>query len=141
MITIADYYMGWRELYPLAISPEIERNVLMTVELANKLLMQASTYGVVMEQNPATKSLVSSGWRPPAYNATVSGAAPNSRHMTGQAIDLYDPDGDLDYWLMTGEGQAAITALGLWIEHPSATKSWSHLQTLPPRSGKRVFYP
>jgi hypothetical protein len=141
MITIADYYMGRRELYPLAISPEIERNVLMTVELANKLLMQASTYGVVMEQNPATKSLVSSGWRPPAYNATVMGAAPNSKHMTGQAIDLYDPDGDLDYWLMTGEGQAAITALGLWIEHPSATKSWSHLQTLPPRSGKRVFYP
>jgi hypothetical protein len=61
--------------------------------------------------------------------------------MTGQAIDIYDPDGDLDDWLMTIEGLAALEALGLWIEHPSATKSWSHLQTIPPKSRRRVFYP
>lgn len=141
MILLADYFMGRREQYPLAMSPEIERQALLTCELASKLLEQARTYGVSLDVNPKTRSLVASGWRPPAYNATVAGAAPNSKHMTGQAIDIYDPDGDLDDWLMTGEGQAALMALGLWMEHPSATKSWSHLQTIPPRSSKRVFYP
>lgn len=141
MITIADYFMGRREQYPLALSPDIERNAGITVELANRLLAQASTYGVTLDRHPVNKSLVSSGWRPPTLNASTPNAAPNSKHMTGQAVDIFDPDGDLDDWLMTGEGQAALTALGLWMEHPSATKSWAHLQTVPPRSGRRVFHP
>ena len=141
MITLIDYFMGRREQYPAAISPEIERQSMLTVELASKLLTQARSYGVSLDLNPKTGNLIASGWRPPAYNATVAGAAPNSKHMTGQAIDVYDPDGDLDDWLMTGEGQMALTALGLWMEHPAATKGWAHLQTVPPRSGRRVFYP
>jgi hypothetical protein len=141
-ITLADYFMGRRELYPLALGPDIEREATRTVELANQLLDQAAACGVVLAQrSPASKTLVASGWRPPAYNATVAGAAPNSKHMTGCAIDIYDPDGELDDWLMGDEGQAALGALGLWMEHPSATKGWSHLQTLPPKSRKRVFYP
>ena len=46
MITLADYFMGRREQYPLAMNPGIERNALMTVELASKLLTQARSYGV-----------------------------------------------------------------------------------------------
>lgn len=141
MITIADYFMGRREKFPLALTPEIERNAYRTVELASKLLVQAQTYGVTVDLHPVNKSPVSSGWRPPEVNAGTPGAAVNSKHMTGQAIDIYDPDGDLDGWLMTGEGQAAIAALGLWHEHPSATKGWAHVQTVPPRSGNRTFYP
>lgn len=141
MITLDNYFMGRREQYPQAITPDIERNAQQTVEAANKLLTQARSYGVSLDLNPKTGSMVASGWRPPELNAKVAGAAPNSKHMTGQAVDIYDPDGDLDEWLMTGEGQAALIALHLWLEHPSATKSWSHLQTIPPRSGRRVFYP
>lgn len=141
MITVADYFMGRREKYPTALSPSIEREAYRTVELANKLLAQAVTFGVSVDLHPVNKSPVSSGWRPPAVNSATAGAAVNSKHMTGQAIDIYDPDGDLDEWLMTGEGQAAMTALGLWHEHPSATKGWAHLQTIPPRSGRRTFYP
>lgn len=141
MITVADYFMGRREQYPTALNPDIEREAFRTVDLANKLLVQAQTYGVHVPINPKTGSQVSSGWRPPAFNATVAGAAVNSKHMTGKAIDLYDPEGDLDDWLMTGEGLAALTALGLWLEHPSATKGWAHVQTVPPGSRRRVFYP
>ncbi|MEL4181248.1 D-Ala-D-Ala carboxypeptidase family metallohydrolase [Roseateles sp. PN1] len=141
MITIENYFMGRREQYPQALTADIERNAKLTIELASRLLTQARSYGVSLDLNSKTGSVVSSGWRPPAYNATVAGAAPNSKHMTGQAIDIFDPDGDLDDWLMTGEGQAALTAIGLWIEHPASTKGWSHLQTVPPRSGRRVFYP
>ena len=61
--------------------------------------------------------------------------------MTCEAIDLYDPDGDLDEWLLSDAGQRAMADLGLWHEHPSATKGWAHLQTKPPRSGRRTFYP
>lgn len=141
MITLADYFMGRRERYPLAMSPAIEHNAFLTVDLANKLLAQAQTYGVPVHMHPANKSPISSGWRPPEVNAGTAGAAVNSKHMTGQAVDLYDPDGDLDDWLMTGEGQAALVALGLWHEHPSATKGWAHVQTVPPRSGRRTFWP
>ena len=141
MITLTDFYMGRREKFPLAMSPTIEHEAFRTVELANKLLAQAETYGVSVPVNPATGSQVSSGWRPPEVNAVTVGAAVNSKHMTGQAVDLYDPDGVLDDWLMSGEGQAAMAALGLWHEHPSATKGWAHVQTVPPRSGRRTFYP
>lgn len=141
MITLADYFMGRRERYPLAMSPAIEREAYRTVDLANKLLAQAQTYGVSVDMHPANKSPVSSGWRPPEVNAATPNAAPRSKHMTGQAIDIYDPDGDLDDWLMTGEGQAAMAALGLWHEHPSATKGWAHIQTVPPNSRRRTFWP
>lgn len=141
MITIADYFMGRREKYPLALTPDIEREALRTVDLANKLLTQAQTYGVTVDIHPVNKSPVSSGWRPPEVNAATPNAAVRSKHMTGQAIDIYDPDGDLDEWLMTGEGQAALVALGLWHESPSATKGWAHVQTIPPRSGRRTFFP
>lgn len=141
MITLNDYFMGRREQYPLQCSTEIERNALMIVALSNDLMTQAETYGVRFEVNPRTGSFVSSGWRPATVNEVTPGAAVASKHITGQAIDIYDPHGDLDEWLMTGEGQAALTALGIWIEHPAATKGWTHLQSVPPRSGRRTFYP
>lgn len=141
MISLDDYFMGRRKQYPMSVTPELVANATRMVDLANKLLARALTYGVHVPTNPNTGSQVSSGWRPQAVNSATLNAAPNSKHMTGQAIDLYDPDGDLDEWLMTGEGQAALTAIGLWMEHPSSTKTWSHVQTIPPRSGRRVFYP
>jgi hypothetical protein len=58
-----------------------------------------------------------------------------------RAVDIYDPDGDLDDWLMQPAGQQALVRLGLWLEHPAATRTWSHLQIVPPRSNNRVFYP
>ena len=130
MITMEDYWMGRDKQYPLALTPDIIRNAATTVGLANTLL---ALFGQGRKVN--------SGWRPPAVNAATANAAPMSKHMLGQAIDLADPEGDLDDWLMGDIGQAAMTRLGLWHEHPAATKGWAHLQTVPPRSGRRTFYP
>jgi hypothetical protein len=130
MIILSDYWMGRDIAYPLALTPDIKRNAITTVALANELL---AIFGQGRRVN--------SGWRPPAVNAATANAAPMSKHMTGQAIDLADPEGDLDDWLMGDIGQAAMTRLGLWHEHPASTKSWAHLQTVPPRSGRRTFYP
>lgn len=82
---------------------------------------------------------VNSGWRPSAINAATPGSAQFSKHMTGQACDLADPHGDLDEWCL--DNLEILEQLGLWLEHPAATKGWCHVQTVPPRSGKRVFYP
>lgn len=141
MITVDDYFMGRREQYPLALTPAIERNAHRTVALVNAMLARAMAAGVHAAQHPKTRSPVSSGWRPPVVNAATTGAAVNSRHMTGEAVDLYDPDGDIDEWLVSDAGQSVLVELGLWMEHPSATKGWAHLQTMPPRSQRRVFYP
>lgn len=141
MISRADYWMGRDAEFPMAMTPQIESHAFTTVDLANKLLERAAQAGITVPINPRTGSRLSSGWRPPSLNAKTPGAAPNSKHMTGQAVDVYDPEGDLDEWLMTDAGQQALLQLGLWMEHPSATKGWCHLQTVPPRSGRRVFYP
>jgi hypothetical protein len=130
MITLRDYWMGRDEEYPLAMTPQIERNAATMVQLANALLAR---FGQGRRVN--------SGWRPPQVNAATPNAALLSKHMTGQAIDLADPEGDLDDWLMTEAGQAALSDIRLWHEHPAATKGWAHLQSIPPRSGRRTFYP
>lgn len=141
-ISLADYFMGRREMYPMAMTPAIAANASLTVELVNKVMEKAAAAGVSIDKKPDSKyGCIASGWRPPAVNASTVNAAPNSKHMTGEAVDVYDPDGDLDDWLMTDEGQKALAEIGMWMEHPAATKGWSHLQTRPPRSGKRVYYP
>lgn len=140
-ITLKDYWMGRDVAYPHALTPDIEREAGRTVELVNRLLVYAALGGVALSNHPTNGSLVSSGWRPPAVNRATLRAAPNSKHMTGRALDVYDPDGDLDEWLVTDKGRAALESVGLWMEHPAATKGWSHLQSVPPGSGRRVFYP
>lgn len=139
MIELADYWMGRDLKYPLSMSTEIAANAARTVEIANKLLVLAKASGVRLQSSPITHSIVASGWRPPMLNANTPGAAPNSRHITGQAIDIYDPDGDIDEWLFGN--QQPLVDLGVWAEHPGATKGWSHWQIVPPRSGRRFFYP
>jgi hypothetical protein len=140
-ITINDYWMGRDAMYPAELTPEIMRNAGLTVAKANSLLAVLEAEGVGLEEHPRTKSLVSSGWRSPQINGQVKGAAPKSKHMTGQAIDIYDPEGEIDDYLMTDAGQRMLVSLALWMEHPSATKGWTHIQTVAPRSERRVFYP
>jgi len=140
VITLADFWMGRDVTHGLHLGPDMRKNAALTVELANKALVLAKTAGVSLESSPRTGNIVSSGWRPPDINAGTPGAAVKSKHLTCQAIDLYDPDGDLDEWLLD-VADTVLRDLGLWLEHPAATKGWAHLQTVPPRSGRRVFYP
>ena len=138
-VTLEDYLMGRDALYPDECTPEVMANASVVVERVNSLLAAMRADGVPIEENPRTKSLLNSGWRPAVVNGQTKGAAPKSKHMTGEACDLYDPEGALDDWCMAHPD--SLASLGLWMEHPSATKGWLHLQIVPPRSGNRVFYP
>jgi hypothetical protein len=39
------------------------------------------------------------------------------------------------------ENLDVLAEIGLWLEHPISTPRWCHVQTVPPKSGKRVFTP
>lgn len=137
-ITIEDYWMGRDKCYPGECTSEIRKNAEHTVSLVNLLLFHAVKDGIVPIATNK-RSLVNSGWRPATVNAATKGAAKKSNHMLGLACDLSDPTGSLDKWCMDNLDE--LEAIGLWMEHPSATPGWCHLQTVPPRSGRRVFMP
>lgn len=139
MITVTEYLQGRDKLYPLEFSPTIMANAVRTVELANKVLVLAKGAGVPIKPR-ADGTMTNSGWRPPSLNAKTPGASRTSLHMSGEAIDLNDPAGDLDAWFAR-VAPTVLTDLGLWLEHPSATPEWSHLQTKPPPSRARIFHP
>jgi hypothetical protein len=140
-ITKVDYLQGRDALYPEELTPKILNSIEQTVKLVNSLLAVMEAEGMKLEAHPVSQSLITSGWRPPQINRQVKGAAPKSKHMTGEAVDLYDPEGDIDNFLMSGQGQRVLASLGLYIEHPACTKAYSHIQIIPPKSGARVFYP
>jgi uncharacterized protein YcbK (DUF882 family) len=139
MITIEQYYMKRDRAYANELTDEKRNNAAITVSKVNLLIAMFQAAGVALQVRPDTQSPVSSGWRPAKVNGITAGAAPNSKHMTCQAIDLYDPDGDIDEWALANP--KVLADIGLWQEHPAATKSWAHFQIVPPKSGNRVFYP
>lgn len=140
MITLEHYWMGRDLEYRSELTDEIVRNARVTVERVSRLLeLAAADCGFRPECSPQSGTPVASGWRPAAINATVPAAAPKSNHIIGAACDIYDPRNDLDAWCMSH--LAVLETVGLWLEHPSATEGWCHLQIFPPRSGDRVFYP
>ena len=134
MITLTDYWQGRDKQYPNELTDAIKENAAQIVARANLLI---TVYR--QDTGDAEPHYVTSGWRPPQINSAISNAAPRSKHMQGLAIDLADPEGELDEWCM--ENQDQLEQLGLYLEHPSATKGWTHLQCVPPKSGRRVFYP
>lgn len=137
MITLEQYYKGRDKLYSADLTEEIKINAVETLRRANELLKRF----YAANPNSYKTRGCNSGWRPPAVNAATKNAAKKSSHMLAKAIDIGDDDERLDSWLMTPEGQKALTDIGLWMEHPSATPRWAHVQTSPPASGRRVFFP
>lgn len=118
--------MGRDAQYPL--TPEMEQNLTKLLTAINKL---RTAYGKPM--------YVSSGYRPAAINASVAGAAKKSNHMVCLAVDFKDADRQISKWCL--QNLSKLEEYGLWMEAPLSTPTWTHLQVVPPKSGKRVFNP
>lgn len=133
-ITVEQYLNQWKVNYShisvdeAELTEELKQNAQTTVDKANALL-----------ERFGQRRDITSGWRPTAVNKLVSGAAARSNHMRCCAVDLADPDGDLDEWCLAHPH--ILMEVGLWQEHPASTKGWCHVQIVPPKSGNRVFYP
>jgi hypothetical protein len=135
-ITLTDFWMGRASSHFSEWHEEIEANGRITVERVNFLF---NTY---LRFYPAARPwTVNSGWRPPSLNARLKGAAPRSKHMTGQAVDIGDDSGDLGRLFASILGQRMLEEAALFMESPSKTPRWVHFQTVPPKSGKRIFIP
>lgn len=84
------------------------------------------------------KGDVTSGFRTSASNKSAAGAK-RSAHMSGEAVDLHDPQGVIKDAIMAN--RAVLEECNLYMESPQATPTWCHLQTRPTKSGNRVFIP
>lgn len=128
-ISLTEYWMGRDKAHAAELTDLIRQNA---AELCARVsqLQKAAALGPLY---------VSSGWRPVGVNSVIPNAAKKSNHLLGQAVDLKDPDGKLGRWALNNLDRLA--AFELWLEHPSKTKGWVHLQSVPPKSGKRVFLP
>jgi len=62
-----------------------------------------------------------------------------SKHVSGNACDIYDPRQELQKWCL--DNIKALENIGLWCEDFSKTPNWVHVQTIAPLSGKRFFLP
>lgn len=135
MITLEDYFGKMSHMEPP--SEEVVHNAKVLLGRVNALLAQIAEFNSTLEA--AVSPIVTSGWRPESYNKTVKGSAKKSLHITGHAIDLADEDGELDDFLFNNVHM--LVDAGLWLEHPASTRRWCHMQSQPPRSGNRFFFP
>lgn len=122
------------EEYLCGLTPELHKNAEVLVEKVNKFLEAAFKDGI-KSYDPVTTS----GWRPQKYNHLIQGSRKGSKHVTCEAVDLYDPDGFLGGFARRRID--LLESLDLWCEDPSYTKGWLHLQTKGVFSGKRIFIP
>ena len=128
MITLQDYYMGREVIYSKDLTTEVMQNAERLIALVNDLLK------VFGEQRK-----VNSGWRPKKLQMEINPRAPNSKHITGDAIDLEDRNGKFKLWCVAHAD--VLETHGLYMEHPKATPTWVHLQQVAPKSGKVIFVP
>ena len=130
MINLHAFWKGRDVTYAAELTDEIKANAQETVDKANELLEAAGFKSI---------DTVNSGWRPQGINDATSNAATHSKHLTGQACDLPDVGGVLRSWAV--DNLDILAQIGLWIESPQYTPTWLHIQTVPPKSGRRVFIP
>ena len=128
MISLKEFYKGRDSLYPKDLTVEIAANSSKLLIKVNELLR---LFGEPRSCN--------SGWRPLTIQLEINPRAPNSKHVTGNAIDLEDRDGKLKNWCLANLFH--LERLGLYMEDPNSTPTWVHLQQVAPQSGKRVFKP
>lgn len=126
---LKEYYGIYGTTHREYITTQYAQNALTLVQRVNRFLTSFGEYRRILF-----------GWKP---EGTIIDIHPQmnriSKHSSMQAIDLCDPEGDLDQFVM--DNQRLLESCALWAEHPAATKGWCHLQSIAPKSGRRIFYP
>jgi len=125
-ITLKEFLKGRAEFKDL--DEDIQKNIEITLEKINKV---REFYNKPMKVNDGLR--IKKGYK--------GSGAPKSKHFQGQAIDIDDNDsGNFAKWCMVN--LAFLASVGLFMEDFRWTNgcgSWCHFQSVPPKSGKRVF--
>lgn len=130
MISRDEVLKGRDRDYPL--DSELELNLIRLLDAVNKIRKE---WGRPL--------VVTSGYRPGHFNKSARGAK-KSAHMTCEAVDFHDGDGEFGKWCLNN--LKLLEEAGLYMESPLYTheppnKRWIHLQIRRPKSGNRVFIP
>lgn len=128
MITKDELLQGRNETFKDEYTDAIDDNIDNLLVAINKI---RTAYGKPMR--------VTSGWRPASINGMIKGAAPKSNHIIGCAVDISDGNGELMKWCL--QNLQVIADAGLYLEDFRWTPTWTHFQTVKPKSGKRIFVP
>ena len=127
MVTRDEVLKGRDRDYPL--DAKLEQNLNQLLDAVNKL---RKVYGKPF--------IITSGYRPGHYNKSARGAK-KSAHMSCQAVDIRDTDGEIAKWCLSN--LKLLEEAGLYMESPIYTQTpaarWLHLQTRPTKN--RVFIP
>jgi hypothetical protein len=132
MITPNQILMG--RATPEQVGPFVWSNLLVTASRVSRFINLA--------QIPWDKIKLNDGYR--RTSDTPKNGALKSKHLMGQAVDLDDDDTE---WLWKAIQPNLVLAkdIGIWFEHPAWTHgkvgTWMHCQTVPPKSGRRIFIP
>lgn len=113
-------------------TPEIDANL---QDLLTKINIIRTAYNKPM----AVTSGLRSDDQQKELIAQGKSTATQSKHLTGQAVDIYDPNGELKSWVVANI--ALMETTGFWFEDFGSTPNWVHWQILAPHSGKRFFIP
>ncbi len=126
--------ISMKELNPhgYPVTPEIEENLDI---LLKRLNVVRAAFGKPMS---VTSGLRDMAKQEQLINLGKSNAV-HSKHLYGQAADIYDPEQKLQTWCY--DNVERLEAIGLWCEAFKATPTWVHFQIVPPRSGHRFFAP
>ena len=123
-------------------TPEIQANLKILLERVNKI---RAAYGKPMSPTSGLRTMEDHLriYREKAEKAGVpfdeSKVPMKSRHLFGEAVDISDPDQELQAWCKDNEKE--LEDAQLWMEDFSATPNWCHFQVKPPKSGRRWFLP
>jgi uncharacterized protein YcbK (DUF882 family) len=120
-----------------SIPKEHQDNLMILLERINKV---RSAYGKPMSVTSPYRSMADHLRIYKEKGITDQSKIPmKSKHLFGQAVDISDPNQELQKWVK--DNVKLMEEFQLWMEDFSATKNWVHFQLVPPKSGKRFFMP
>ena len=129
MISIDDYLMNRGP-----VSDELMENA---EDLLEKVALLEE---MLNDESPTTlvTFVLTGGYRPEAMieNHTLPGC-PHDAHTSCRGIDLHDPDLAISKRLT--EDPTLLEDANLWMESIQSAKNHLHIQSVSPRSGKRIF--
>lgn len=128
MITLENFWMGRDASHASELTPELIKSAKETVDKVNLFLQEIGV----------KEAKVTSGWRPAGINAAAGGAK-KSNHMLCLAVDIADADCTL--WNKVVGNLEAAKKYGLYFEDKRWSPTWVHIQTIAPKSKKRIFVP
>jgi uncharacterized protein YcbK (DUF882 family) len=108
-------------------SPEIQANIPKLLERIN-LIRKA--YGKPMKPSSCIRTMEEHKKIYAKKGITDESKIPmKSKHLFGNAIDISDPNQELQKWCLANENQ--LREIGVWMEDFSKTPNWVHFQIVP----------